>query len=102
MAGPFLPGTPGTPFMFPAFQPGAFQGAVDAIADRVGEPSLRIDADVADRQVLFTAAGERVNRPTFGSGLLQLVFAPDCRARLSGASGGPRDVATPGGPAAGE
>jgi phage baseplate assembly protein W len=26
-------------------------------------------------QVLFTAPGERVNRPTFGSGLLQLVFA---------------------------
>jgi uncharacterized protein len=25
-------------------------------------------------QVLFTAAGERVNRPTFGSGLMQLVF----------------------------
>ena len=28
-------------------------------------------------QVLFTAAGERVNRPTFGSGLLQLVFMPN-------------------------
>jgi phage baseplate assembly protein W len=27
-------------------------------------------------QVLFTVPGERVNRPTFGSGLLQLVFAP--------------------------
>jgi phage baseplate assembly protein W len=27
-------------------------------------------------QVLFTAPGERVNRPTFGSGLMQLVFAP--------------------------
>jgi phage baseplate assembly protein W len=27
-------------------------------------------------QVLFTAPGERVNRPDFGSGLLQLVFAP--------------------------
>lgn len=26
--------------------------------------------------VLFTAQGERVNRPTFGSGVLQLVFAP--------------------------
>lgn len=25
-------------------------------------------------QVLFTAPGERVNRPTFGSGLLQMVF----------------------------
>jgi uncharacterized protein len=28
-------------------------------------------------QVLFTAPGERVNRPTFGSGLLQLVFDPN-------------------------
>lgn len=28
-------------------------------------------------QVLFTAPGERVNRPTFGSGALQLVFAPN-------------------------
>lgn len=27
-------------------------------------------------QVLFTRPGERVNRPDFGSGLLQLVFAP--------------------------
>lgn len=27
-------------------------------------------------QVLFTSPGERVNRPTFGSGLLQLIFAP--------------------------
>ena len=27
-------------------------------------------------QVLFTSPGERVNRPTFGAGLRQLVFAP--------------------------
>jgi phage baseplate assembly protein W len=27
-------------------------------------------------QVLFTAPGERVNRPSFGCGLLQLVFEP--------------------------
>lgn len=27
--------------------------------------------------LLFTTAGERVNRPTFGSGLLQLVFQPN-------------------------
>ncbi len=31
-------------------------------------------------QVLFTAPGERVNRPTFGSGLMQLVFAPNSEA----------------------
>jgi len=28
-------------------------------------------------QVLFTSPGERVNRPTFGSGLLRLVFEPN-------------------------
>ena len=28
-------------------------------------------------QVLFTNPGERVNRPSFGSGLLQAVFAPN-------------------------
>ncbi|HEY1770181.1 MAG TPA: GPW/gp25 family protein [Chthoniobacterales bacterium] len=28
-------------------------------------------------QVLFTAPGERVNRPDFGSGLLNLAFAPN-------------------------
>jgi Bacteriophage baseplate protein W len=31
-------------------------------------------------QVLFTSPGERVNRPTFGSGVLQLVFAPNSDA----------------------
>ena len=37
------------------------------------------DAHIRDmiEQVLFTAPGERVNRPTFGSGLMQLVFAPN-------------------------
>ena len=28
-------------------------------------------------QVLFTSPGERANRPTFGCGLLQLVFGPN-------------------------
>lgn len=31
-------------------------------------------------QVLFTSPGERVNRPTFGSGLMQLVFMPSSDA----------------------
>jgi phage baseplate assembly protein W len=37
------------------------------------------DAHIRDliEQVLFTVPGERVNRPTFGSGLMQLVFAPN-------------------------
>lgn len=40
-------------------------------------------ADEADHirdmieQLIFTNPGERVNRPDFGSGLLQLVFAPN-------------------------
>ena len=28
-------------------------------------------------QVLFTSPGERVNRPTFGTGIMQLIFAPN-------------------------
>jgi hypothetical protein len=36
-------------------------------------------------QVLFTAPGERVNRPEFGSGLLGLVFEPNSDA-LAGAT----------------
>ena len=30
-------------------------------------------------QVLFTTPGERVNRPSFGSGVLQLLFAPNAQ-----------------------
>ncbi len=36
-------------------------------------------------EVLFTVPGERVNRPTFGCGLLQLVFEPNSDA-LAGAT----------------
>jgi phage baseplate assembly protein W len=36
-------------------------------------------------QVLFTAPGERVNRPSFGAGLNQLVFAPNS-GELAGAT----------------
>lgn len=34
-------------------------------------------------QVLFTSFGERVNRPTFGTGLMQLLFAPNDDALAS-------------------
>ena len=34
-------------------------------------------------QVLFTSPGERVNRPTFGSGLLKMVFAPNSDAQAT-------------------
>lgn len=34
-------------------------------------------------QLLFTSPGERVNRPTFGCGLMQLVFAPNSQELAS-------------------
>lgn len=36
-------------------------------------------------QVLFTAPGERVNRPAFGSGVMQMVFAPNADAMAAAA-----------------
>jgi len=48
--------------------------------DFSGRTAIAGDADhVRDmiEQLLFTNAGERVNRPDFGSGLLQMVFAPN-------------------------
>jgi uncharacterized protein len=48
--------------------------------DGQGRTASTDDADhVRDmiEQLLFTNPGERVNRPDFGSGLLQMVFAPN-------------------------
>jgi phage baseplate assembly protein W len=48
--------------------------------DRRGRTAVTDNADhVRDliEQVLFTIPGERVNRPDFGSGVMQLVFAPN-------------------------
>lgn len=48
--------------------------------DPRGRTALTDDHDhIRDmiEQFLFTEAGERVNRPDFGSGLMQLVFAPN-------------------------
>jgi hypothetical protein len=44
-----------------------------------------VDAHIRDmiEQVLFTSQGERVNRPDFGSGLMQLVFAPNSEALVA-------------------
>lgn len=42
---------------------------------RAASPAAHI-ADMIE-QILFTSPGERVNRPTFGSGTAQLVFAPN-------------------------
>jgi phage baseplate assembly protein W len=48
--------------------------------DRLGRTATTIaDDHIRDmiEQFLFTSPGERVNRPDFGSGLLQMVFAPN-------------------------
>lgn len=48
--------------------------------DNRGRTAVTSDDDhIRDmiEQFLFTNAGERVNRPEFGSGLLQLIFAPN-------------------------
>lgn len=48
--------------------------------DLRGRTATTSDADhIRDmiEQVLFTNPGERVNRPDFGSGLLQMVFGPN-------------------------
>jgi phage baseplate assembly protein W len=48
------------------------------IDDRGRTAETRGDEHIKDliEQVLFTSPGERINQPDFGSGLLQLVFAP--------------------------
>jgi uncharacterized protein len=50
-----------------------------AIGGRGRTATTTPDAHVRDliEQVLFTSPGERVNRPDFGCGLLQLVFTPN-------------------------
>ena len=50
-----------------------------AISGRGRTATTTPDAHIRDliEQVLFTSPGERVNRPDFGCGLLQLVFAPN-------------------------
>lgn len=48
--------------------------------DALGRTATTTEADhVRDmiEQLLFTSPGERVNRPTLGSGLQQLIFAPN-------------------------
>jgi len=52
------------PFHFDAHGRSATTGEDDHVRDMIEE-------------LLFTRPGERVNRPDFGSGLLQLIFAPN-------------------------
>ena len=51
--------------------------------DSRGHTAAATDADYLRdliELVLFTSPGERVNNPTFGCGLMQLVFAPNSEA----------------------
>jgi phage baseplate assembly protein W len=60
----------GYPFQFDGSGRTAMTGEAEHVRDLI-------------EQVLFTAPGERVNRPTFGSGLMQLVFAPNSDALVA-------------------
>jgi hypothetical protein len=54
---------------------------VDAGAGRLAqEPDYAQHVEQMIRQVLLTAPGERINRPDFGCGLRQMVFAPNSGA----------------------
>lgn len=53
----------------------AFAYGIDARGRTAGAGEDEHVRDLIE-QVLFTAPGERVNRPDFGSGLLDLVFEP--------------------------
>ena len=61
-----------------------FPFAIDSQSGRLAQEA---DYDVyirqLIRQVLFTAEGERINRPDFGAGVKRLVFAPSSVATAS-------------------
>jgi Bacteriophage baseplate protein W len=58
-----------------------------AINDRLGRLAQENDHEEyikqLIRQVLFTAQGERINRPDFGAGVKRLVFVPNSPATAS-------------------
>jgi len=58
-----------------------------AIDDRLGRLAQENDYEQyikqLIRQVLFTAQGERINRPDFGAGVKRLIFAPNSSATAS-------------------
>lgn len=54
----------------------AFPYGFDATGHTAQTDPLTHISDMVE-QILFTMPGERVNRPTFGSGTAQLVFAPN-------------------------
>lgn len=57
---------------------------IDPATGRVRqENDYAAHVDQLIRQVLLTAPGERINRPDFGCGLRQLVFAPNSQLAAS-------------------
>lgn len=54
----------------------AYPYSFDATGHTASTDPLTHIRDMVE-QILFTSPGERVNRPTFGSGTAQLVFAPN-------------------------
>lgn len=50
---------------------------------RLSDPSYERHVEQMIELVLFTAPGERVNRPDFGCGLLRLIMGPDTAAVAS-------------------
>jgi len=44
---------------------------------RIADPDYEMHVQQMIELVLFTAPGERVNRPEFGCGLLQVIYGPD-------------------------
>jgi phage baseplate assembly protein W len=64
--------------MQPAFTSLAYPLAIDDSRGRIAqELSYPEHVEQLIKQVLFTAPGERVNRPDFGCGILRMVFAPN-------------------------
>lgn len=56
----------------------AYPFAIDAGRGRLAEEEdYARHVEQLIRQVLFTAPGERINRPDFGCGIKRLVFAPN-------------------------
>lgn len=72
----------------------AFPFQLAPASGRVAESAYPAHVAQMVRQVLLTSPGERVNRPTFGSGLRRLVFAPNSEARRATAELMVRDALT--------
>jgi uncharacterized protein len=55
----------------------AFPYGFDVTGHTARDPDAATHISDMIEQILFTSPGERVNRPTFGSGTAQLVFEPN-------------------------